>query len=171
MEIEELLQLGKKIEKAEADKQELIQQDKVALKARNKKSTPFEFISSIQEKKYMLTRNNIRHYVPFVVTMGISQHVENLVYAYEASVLQANLAGLDVEFANQLHYDYLYNTVRPGKKFGSWAKVEKYDSLDLIMDTYQVNRDKAIDIIGRLTEHEIKQIEQWEAAKHGGLIK
>lgn len=171
MEIAEFLKLG---QQAEAEAERRRAEDEAidaAMKASKKKTTPFEFIESIQTKQNIFTRKNAKHYNPFVVTMGLSQHVQNIGYAFEASILQANLAGLHTELANQMHFDYLFCTIRKGKQYGTWAKVDKYEHLDLIQNTYRVNRDEAISIIKRLTDDELQQLVDWDAKKSGGLVK
>lgn len=158
----EAKQKARDIEDAEAVK---------ALKKANSKTSPFEFITSIQEKNYIFCDRIAKHYVPHVVCMGLSQHVQNIGHCREASKLQLNLAGLHPELANKMHYDYLFNAIRKGKQFGKWAKVEKYDNLELIMETYKVNRDEGIKILDRLSKKDIKAIIEWDEGKAGGLQK
>ena len=171
MDVSEWLAVGNKLE-AEAQKlKDELEQAEVDLKKANKKTTPFEFITSIQEKRYMFEDKNAKHFVPHVVNMGLSQHVENIGYCFVASQLQASLSGLHAELSNNMIYDYLYHTIRKGKKFGKWAKVEKYDHLDLIMQTYKVTRDEAIRILNRLTPEELQQIVGWDDKKSGGISR
>ena len=142
------------------------------LKAANKATSPFEFITSIQQdKNYIFEDKNAKHYAPHVVNMGLSQHAENITVCRNASRLQLNLSGLYTELANKMHYDYLFNSIRQGRRYGKWAKVKQYESLDLIMKTYKVNRDEGINILDRLTDEEVNALIEWEATRRGGLIK
>lgn len=137
----------------------------------NKKTTPFEFIESIQTKKYIMTERNESHFVPHIVIMGLSQFFQNTAFAFEATRLVTNTSGLPSKLANRMIYDYLYHTIREGKQFGKWAKVEKYEHLDLVIETYQVNRDDAIEIINRLTEDELNRLVEWNDNKAGGIAR
>lgn len=163
------LKQGNKKEEEQRRLDQEMEEALAEMKASNKKVTPFEFIESIQVKKYLIDDKNASHYNPHIVTMGISQFVQNIGYAYEASKLQSLVSGLHTELANKLHYDYLFHTIREGKQYGKWAKVEKYEHLDLIMKTYSVNRDEGINILNRLTQDEVQQIVEWEETKKGGI--
>lgn len=169
MDFKDFLNKGKELdikqEKLDAEMESFLA-DK---KAMNRKTTPFEFIESIQTKNYLFQDRNAKHYVPFVVNMGLSQHVQNIGYVYEATMLQAKLTGLHVDFANQLQYDYLFHSIRKGKQFSKWAKVEQYNNLELIQETYKVNRDEGIKILAMLSDSDIQKLIDHQNNKAGGL--
>ena len=169
MDINEWLNAGKLLDEKQAQLEQEMVEFEESKKLASKKTTPFEFIGSIQEKDYIFQDKNAKHYTPFVVTMGVSQFIENIAFAYEATKLQYNLSGLHVELANKMQYDYLFNTIRKGKKFGKWAKLEKYDNLELIQEVYEVSREAGILILDRLTEEEVEKIVEWDRNKAGGL--
>lgn len=170
-ELAQWLNQGKAAEAAEQARLKELEEEEKQIKLSSAKVTPFQFIESIQTKNYLLSDSNVRHYVPHIVNLGLSQFVENITFCLTATQLQSKFAGLHVEFANQLHYDYLYNTVRKGKQYSKWAKVEQYDHLELVQETYKVNRDKAIEILNRLSDDDLKRLVEWDRTKLGGISK
>lgn len=169
MDFKDFLNKGKQLDIKQAKLDAEMEAFTADKKASNRKTTPFEFIESIQTKNYLFQERNAKHYVPFVVNMGLSQHVQNIGYVFEATILQANLSGLHIEFANQLQYDYLFHSIRKGKQFSKWAKVEQYDNLELIQETYKVNRDEGIKILAMLSDEDIQKLIEHTNNKAGGL--
>lgn len=128
-----------------------------------KKLTPFDFIKSINEKQYIiLDKDNEKQYVPFVVNRGLSQFMDCVPYVYKMNILYM--------LPQKLQYDYLYYGVRKNKRFSSWAKESKYDHLQEIIDYYKCNKQKAINILSRLTDDQVNVIVK-RASSTGGLKK
>lgn len=140
------------------------------IKATNKSLSPFDFIKSIQTKTNIMTKKNASQYASFQVVRGLSQSPVNTGYCYNATKLSYNLSGLPTDLKNEMHYQYLMHTIRAGvSKTGAWAKLENYKHLDLIMDTFNVNRFDGIDILDELSDDAIKRIVEWSKTREGGL--
>lgn len=128
-----------------------------------KKLGPFDFIKSINEKQYIvLDKDNEKQYVPFIVNRGMSQFLDCVPYVYKMNVY--------CKLPAKMQYDYLYYAVRKSKRFGGWAKESKYDHLDVIIDYYKVNKQKALSILQRLTDDQVNVLVKRMNAK-GGFSK
>lgn len=115
------------------------------------KVSPFEFIGSINDKKYMMVDPLIeRQYNPFIVNRGLSQFIDAVPFVHFLNTHHQ----LDAK----LQYDYLYHGLRKMRRFSKWAKNEKVDYLDDVIETYKVNRQEAARIIERLTEEQLYQL-------------
>ena len=132
------------------------------------KLSPFDFLSSINEKKSYLFEgatadnsgeaadlNSIdRQYTPFMVNRGLSYFVDTILLANEMN----SRPGL----SSKMQYDFYYHSVRKKKRFSKWFKKAK-DSKDieLIKKAYNYNRERAEEALELLTEKDIKQLREY----------
>lgn len=116
--------------------------------------SPFDFISSINDKKYLMVDPEIeKQYSSFVINKGFSQFVDSILFAAEMNKM--------AHMPAQMQYDFLYHSIRKGKRFSKWAKNAKEEDLQLIIDYYQVNKHHAVRIAEMLTEEEIAKLEKY----------
>lgn len=130
------------------------------------KLSPFDIIKSINEKTYIVFDSvTEKQYNPFIINRGLSQFLDCVPYTYKMNIL----CGLP----KKMQYDYLYYSIRKGKRFASWAKQQKYNYLDDIIDCYNVNKRVAIDILDRLTDEQVISIvnQQQNTGGLSGKIK
>lgn len=105
-----------------------------------KKKSPFDFVNAINKRNDIVNttddpREAMIGYVPFVVNRTLSYHLDTL-----NLVAILNLTGtLDPK----MQYDFLINTVRPRARYGSWAKAETKDDLELVAKYYECRVDIA----------------------------
>jgi hypothetical protein len=120
-----------------------------------------EIIPSIlQTKQPVITEENEKDYVPFVVNKALSFHRDCVLYANEMNKLP-NTNKL-------LQYQYLLNTIRGYKRpFQKWYKKESIDDLDLIKEYYQYSTEKAKDALLVLSDDQIGEIRK--RTNKGGL--
>lgn len=113
-----------------------------------------DIIPSIQQtKKVVITQENERDYVPFVVNRSLSFHNDIVMFANEMNKLP-NLDGL-------LQYHYLLNTVRGYKRpFQKWQKRETIENLDAIKEYYNCSNDKAKEALSILSNAQIEEIKK-----------
>lgn len=111
-----------------------------------------DIIPSIQQtKKVVITAENERDYVPFVVNRSISFHLD--------MVMAANQMNLLPTADPLLQYQYLLHSVRGYKRpFQKWQKREDVDNLSLIKDFYGYSNEKAKEALSLLTAEQIKII-------------
>lgn len=113
-----------------------------------------DIIPSIQQtKKVVITPENERDYVPFVVNRSISFHMDMVMPANQMNMLP-NLDPL-------LQYHYLLNTVRAYKRpFQKWQKRETIENLDLIKEYYNCSNEKAKEALSILSDAQIEEIKK-----------
>jgi hypothetical protein len=118
-------------------------------------STPFDFIKSINEHKYMMKDAlSESEYNAFIINLGFSLFSDTIFQANEMN----RLSHLD----NKMQYDYLYNSIKPKKRFRKWPKKDKItgDNIRLICDMYKYNVSKAKTALSILTQEQIDIIKK-----------
>jgi hypothetical protein len=58
----------------------------------------------------------------------------------------------------QCQFDFLYHTVKKGKRFNKWYKAEENPHLELIMEYYGYSKEKALEALKVLTKDQIDSI-------------
>jgi hypothetical protein len=113
-----------------------------------------DIIPSIQQtKKVVITAENERDYVPFVVNRSISFHLD--------MVMPANQMNLQPSTDSLLQYHYLLNTVRAYKRpFQKWQKRETVENLDAIKEYYNYSNEKAKEALSILSNAQIEEIKK-----------
>lgn len=113
-----------------------------------------EIIPSIlQNKSSVVTEENEKDYVPYVVNKALSFHYDCILYANEMN----KHPSLD----KLLQYQYYLNTIRPYKRpFQKWHKKDSIENLSLIKEYYNVSNDKAKEILGILTDAQIEIVKK-----------
>lgn len=150
----------------EQQESELIDQQ---IKTANNKLSPSDFINSIQSKNRIMSEKNRKQYNSFQVVRGLSMVNFNVGHCYNATMLSNKLSGLPKEFINEVHYEYLMLNIRKGVVRTKWAKLENYKHLDLIMNTFNVNRFDGIELLDELNDDALKRIIQWSKDREGGV--
>lgn len=121
--------------------------------------TPFDFVNAINSK----TKKNIistdddpraaeKSYVPYIVNKTLSYFPETVLYANEMN----RRKHLD----HKPQFDYLLNTIRPGKRFAKWIKQDDGEVLELVKQYYQFNDEKARQAIPLLSKEQISMIKR-----------
>ena len=120
-----------------------------------------DVIPSIQQtKKIVITSENERDYVPFVVNRSISFHLD--------MVMAANEMNMNPSTDNLLQYHYLLNTVRAYKRpFQKWQKRDTIENLDAVKEYYNYSNEKAKDALSLLSNAQIEEIKK--SLNKGGL--
>lgn len=113
---------------------------------------PFDFINSINHTKenVMITSQDEKEYVPYVVNKGLSQFID--------TVQLANEMNMRHHTDKKLQYEFLLNSIRKRKRFAKWAKSERNDDLTAVMEYFGYSYDKANDIIDLLSQDDITTI-------------
>ena len=113
-----------------------------------------DIIPSIQQtKKVVVTQENERDYVPFVVNRSLSFHHDIVMFANEMNK-QSSLDSL-------LQYHYLLNTVRGYKRpFQKWQKREIVEDLEAVKEYFGYSNEKAKEAISILSDKQIEQIKK-----------
>lgn len=120
-----------------------------------------DIIPSIQQtKKIVITAENERQYVPYIVNRSISFHLD--------MVMPANQMNLLPDTDNLLQYHYLLNTIRSYKRpFQKWQKREDDANLDAIKEYYGYSNEKAKEALRILNDDQLNEIKK--TLNKGGL--
>ena len=111
---------------------------------------PFEFVNSITfNKNDILEQDELleKEYAPFLVNRSLSYHQDCILFANEVN--------RRFDMPHTLQYHYLLNSIRKRKRFAQWSKSEKIDDLKVVMDYYQVSRQKGEEYLNILSKKQI----------------
>jgi tRNA-dihydrouridine synthase len=113
-----------------------------------------DIIPSIQQtKKVVVTQENERDYVPFVVNRSISFHLD--------MVMAANQMNMMPSAEGLLQYHYLLNTVRSYKRpFQKWQKLSSNDGLEAIKEYFNYSNEKAKEALMILSNDQLEKIKK-----------
>lgn len=113
-----------------------------------------DIIPSIQQtKRVVITAENERDYVPFIVNRSISFHLD--------MVMPANKMNMMPSTDNLLQYHYLLNTVRAYKRpFQKWQKRETVENLEAVKEYYNYSTEKAKEALSILSDTQIQEIKK-----------
>lgn len=115
-------------------------------------TTPFDWLNAINLKTEIDETLVEKEYNPFMVNRGLSY--------FNDTVLWANEMNMKSFLDKDLQYKFLLNTVKKGKRFGKWAKSEKDETIDMLVEFYQVNRQRAQEISRLLNTKQIQTIKE-----------
>ena len=113
-----------------------------------------DIIPSIQQtKKVVITAENEKEYVPYVVNRSLSYHGDIVMYANQMNLLPG--------LPPLLQFQYLLNTVRGYKRpFQKWQKRETVENLDAVKEYYGYSNEKAKEALSLLSDAQIDEIKK-----------
>lgn len=113
-----------------------------------------DIIPSIQQtKKVVITQENERDYVPFVVNRSISFHLD--------MVMAANQMNMIPSADGLLQYHYLINNVRSYKRpFQKWQKLSSNDDLEAVKEYFNYSNEKAKEALTILSNDQLEKIKK-----------
>jgi len=129
--------------------------------AKTKSLSPFDFLKSINDTKINLIdmdESNIKSYNGFMVNRSLSYFSDTVILSNEMN----RLHHLDAK----MQYDFLINIIRKKKRFSKWDKPEQRADIECIKEYFGYSEEKAKQVIGLLTESQIKTI-KLKVAKGG----
>lgn len=121
-----------------------------------------EIIPSIlkTKKDVLLTPEDEKSYVPFVVNKSLSFHLD--------CILLTNEMNLTPHLDRKLQYHFFITTIRSmSRPFNKWMKLEESEDLDVIKAFYSVSNAKAKEYLSILTRDQVTAIK--EQMDKGGL--
>lgn len=118
-----------------------------------------EWIPSITEKKgYLFEKGKEeeieRKYPSFMINRALSQYEDTVLLANEVNRMGATLDP-------KLQYDFLYYLVPKKRRFSKWAKAQKSDTINMIVEAYNISVRKAEEIIDLLSEDDIENLKTY----------
>ena len=112
-----------------------------------KKLTPFDYVTAITEKRAI---SEMAGYNPYISNHCLSNNLDTVLIANEMNI-HPNLPPV-------AQYDFLYGAVRKGKRYGKWFKGEEPPHLELVMNHFKINKQKALEALTVLNQKDIKAI-------------
>ena len=111
------------------------------------KLNPFEYVTAIYEKKAI---GSMAGFNPYLCNHSLSNNLD--------TCLLANEMNTHPNLPPEAQYDFLFETVRKGKRWGKWNKPTEHPHLELVMNHYGYNKQKALQALSVLTQSDIKAI-------------
>lgn len=103
-------------------------------------------------KEPLISRENEREYVPYIVARCFSNFPDTLFHANEM-----NSRGVTDK---KMHYDYLFHSLRKRKRFSPWQKRAESGEEEAVGWFYGISRNKAQDYLRLLKAEDLQKIIQ-----------
>lgn len=118
---------------------------------KRQKLSPFDILNAINEHDpSILTIENEKDYVPYLINKGLSYSADTIIFANEMNS-RPHVPPL-------LQFHFLINTIRPRKRYNKWLKAEKIEVLELVKEYYGYSNEKARQVLPLLTSSQIEII-------------
>jgi hypothetical protein len=116
------------------------------------KLTPFDFVNSITFKKDedLLTQESERQYIPFLINRALSYFPDTVLYANDMN----QYPSLD----KYVQYKYYLHAIPRRKRFAKWGKKINDEDVVSVSKVYQLNTQKATEMLRVLSEEQLKTI-------------
>jgi len=118
-----------------------------------KKYKMFDFLGDITKTKQNILRQDSdaeRDYSPWIINKALSMNIETVLYAQE---MNSNYG-----LTKQMQYDFYVSSIRPGYRKMTWAKDVNNEDVKMLQAHYQINREKATDLLSVLTAAQLEEI-------------
>lgn len=109
-------------------------------------------------KEPVISRENEREYVPYIVARCFSNFPDTLFHANEL-----NSRGVTDK---KMHYDYLFHSLRKRKRFSPWQKRAESGEEEAVGWFYNISKNKARDYLRILKTEDLQKIIQEYTNSH-----
>lgn len=109
-------------------------------------------------KEPVISRENEREYVPYIVARCFSNFPDTLFHANEL-----NSRGVTDK---KMHYDYLFHSLRKRKRFSPWQKRAESGEEEAVGWFYNISKNKARDYLRILKKEDLQKIIQEYTNSH-----
>ena len=125
---------------------------------KDKTQSVFDILANVTEKKGYKNVLEFDDYNQYLINNALSQHPHMIGYASELNLIGGYIT-------DQMHYDYLYHTVRKCKlPFVKFAKVsgdwEYMVMISVLADYYESSKEKAEGFVEILGEEKLEKIKR-----------
>ena len=108
---------------------------------------PFEIVKAINEKKPV---EDPKEYNPYLSNISFSYSLD--------TVMLANEMNCHPNLPPECQFDFMNGTVRKGRRYAKWYKETEHPHLTLVMDYFQLSKQKALEALEVLTQENIRDI-------------
>ena len=109
--------------------------------------TPFSYVEAIYTKSVI---GSMAGFNPFLCVWSLSNNLD--------TCLLGNEMNTHPNLPPEAQYDFLYGAVRKGKRYGKWNKPTEHPHLELVMEYFGYNKQKALEALTVLTQSDIRAI-------------
>ena len=125
-----------------------------------KKLNVFDFVNEISfGKNDILSPDNEKEYVPFIVNKALSYHMDTLFFANEINKYH--------ELSKSAQFQFYLSTLRPRKRFAKWVKRIDPEDVELVCNALNCNVQRAKEALEILTPSDLNALR--EEQSKGGL--
>ena len=121
---------------------------------KEKKVSPFDLAHDlISKERYDSEASEMKSYTKFLINRTLSYHPDIIAHA--------NMMNVFIDTSNQLHYDYMHYSIdkkRRSKKY--WAKLKKYEHLEMIKEYFNYSTPKALSALSVLADNDLEIIKK-----------
>lgn len=121
------------------------------------KPSPFDFVNNIANKKYP---TDLRGYNPYITNAAFSQRKDLVLYANEMN--------MNFNLPERAQFDFYYNALPKKNLFAKWAKMDKRETTDMVMEYFGVSYKVAKQYERVLDDTAMKKIQEWYQKRLGG---
>ena len=117
--------------------------------------SPFEFVNAINGNKENLFETKgyaDSDYNPFIVNRQFSYFPDTIFIANEANRLNNT--------PSRSLFDFYRFMVDPRKRYAKWGKPVKHENIEILMKTYDISLNKALDIVELFSKEELKKLSE-----------
>ena len=112
------------------------------------KKKPFDYINNLNTKAHYDT--DLAGYVPFLTNRAFAMHMDTILLAEEMNQYH--------ELSPFLQYEFYWNAVRKGKRFGFPKKPEEPTHLEAVCRYFNYSKEKGMEALLLLTQDQLKVI-------------
>lgn len=109
--------------------------------------------SIMRTKDVVITEENEKDYVPFIINRSLSYHYD--------CIMDANQMNLLPSTPGIMQYHYYLNRLRAYKRpFKSWQKLDRNENLELVKEYYNYSNEKAKQALEVLSDEQLETIKK-----------
>ena len=117
--------------------------------------SPFEFVNAINGSKEDLFETRgyaASDYNAFIVNRQFSYFPDTIFIANAANQLS--------NAPSKSQFDFYRFLVDPRRRYAKWGKPVKHEYLEILMKTYEISLNKALDIIDLFSKEELEELSE-----------
>ena len=116
-----------------------------------KKSLLFPFLNDLyHDKKYIFNEDTESEYNSYMINRYMSANLDTAMYAQEMNEKHF--------LEKKLQHDFYFYAVRPNKRYSKWIKSPKQEDVELLMEYYNYNRQRAEEVLHLHSEDDLEYI-------------
>ena len=129
--------------------EEIVEEEEYVLPERKKRSV-FDYVKSINQKKPYLGEE-LEDYSSFIVSKALAGSLDCILIAAEINRYP--------RLSDRMEYDFYFHATRKSSRYSEWYK--KDNTLDELVQYFNISRKKAQEIQGLLSKDDLQEIHDY----------